>query len=60
MINPLIAPMFPLDAQTGEVKYRDQGDAIFAGGVDLAVACLAQSSSTSSHMWSFDYAKWRS
>ena len=25
-----------LYAQTGETKYRDQGDALFAGGVDLA------------------------
>ncbi len=59
-LNLLIAPMYAfLYAQTGEVKYRDQGDAIFAGGVDLAWLAGAKQFNQS-YMWSFDYVKWRS
>ncbi len=58
-LNLLIAPMYAfLYANTGETKYRDRGDAIFAGGVDLAWLAGAKQFNQS-YWWSFDYVKWR-
>ncbi len=58
-LNLLIAPMYAfLYAQTGETKYRDRGDALFAGGVDLAWLAGAKQFNQN-YWWSFDYVKWR-
>ena len=58
-LNLLIAPMYAfLYANTGETKYRDRGDAIFAGGVDLAWLDGAKQFNQN-YWWSFDYVKWR-
>lgn len=59
-LNLLIAPAFAwLYHQTGEVRFRDRGDQIFAGGV--ANAFLANGKQfNQNYRWSFDYVKWRS
>ena len=59
-LNLLIAPMYAfLYAETGETKYRDQGDAIFSGGVDRAWLNNAKQFNQN-YWWSFDYVLWRS
>ncbi len=59
-LNLLIAPAFAwLYHQTGEVRFRDRGDQIFAGGV--ANAFLGNGKQfDQNYRWSFDYVKWRS
>ncbi|TMI76994.1 MAG: hypothetical protein E6H05_01940 [Bacillati bacterium ANGP1] len=59
-LNLLIAPIYAfLYRQTGETKYRDEGDAIFAGGV--AQAWLGGGKQfDQNYWWSFDYVTWRS
>ena len=59
-LNLLIAPMYAfLYRQTGEAKYREQGDALFAAGVDGSWLDGAKQFNQS-YWWSFDYVKWRS
>ena len=58
-LNLLIAPMYAwLYSQTGEPKYRDQGDALFSGGVDLAWLDGAKQYHQS-YMLSPEYVTWR-
>jgi hypothetical protein len=58
-LNLLIAPMYGwLYQQTGDVKYRDQGDQIFSGGVIGAYLGRGKQW-TQNYRWSFDYVKWR-
>ncbi len=58
-LNLLIAPMYGfLYRQTGEAKYRDQGDALFAGGVDLAWLD-GPKQFNQSYMLSPEYVLWR-
>ena len=58
-LNLLIAPLYAfLYRQTGDLKYRDQGDALFAGGVDLAWLTSAKQFNQN-YWWSFDYVRWR-
>jgi hypothetical protein len=58
-LNLLIAPLYALlYRQTGDSKYRDQGDALFAGGVDLAWLAGAKQFNQN-YWWSFDYVRWR-
>jgi hypothetical protein len=59
-LNLLIAPMYAfLYRQTGEEKYRDQGDALFAGGVRRGWLG-GPKQFNQSYSWSFDYVRWRS
>src|SRR5262249_25347214 len=59
-LNLLIAPMYAfLYRQTGNPRYRDQGDALFAAGVDLAWLA-GPKQFNQNYWWSFDYVKWRS
>jgi hypothetical protein len=55
----LIAPMYGwLYARTGEPRFRDRGDAIFAGGVEMG--SLQQNNQfNQSYRSSFDYVEWR-
>jgi hypothetical protein len=58
-LNLLIAPAFAwLFKQTGDVQYRDQGDAVFAGGVTGAWLDGAKQFNQN-YMWSPDYIRWR-
>lgn len=59
-LNMLIAPAFAwLYHKTGETRFRDRGDQIFAGGV--AGAYLSNGKQfNQNYRWSFDYVKWRS
>ena len=58
-LNLLIAPMYAfLYRQTGETKYRDQGDVLFGGGVDLAWLDGAKQFNQS-YMLSPEYLRWR-
>jgi hypothetical protein len=59
-LNLLIAPAFAwVYVQTGEDKYRDWGDQIFAGGVRRAWLGAAKQFNQN-YAWSFDYVRWRS
>jgi hypothetical protein len=58
-LNLLIAPLYAfLYAQTGEATYREQGDALFAGGVRSAYL-VRDKQFMQSFRWSFDYVRWR-
>ena len=58
-LNLLIAPAYGwLYRQTGDTKYRDQGDAIFAGGARHAWLGTGKHFNQN-YWWSFDYVKWR-
>jgi hypothetical protein len=58
-LNLLIAPAFAwVFKQTGEDKYRERGDAIFAGGVQRAWLDGAKQFNQN-YMWSPDYIRWR-
>jgi hypothetical protein len=58
-LNLLIAPVYAwLYRRTGEVRYREQGDAIFAGGVDQAWLGGGKQFNQN-YRWSFDYVLWR-
>ncbi len=58
-LNLLIAPMYGwLYAQTGAARFRDRGDAVFAGGI--AMASLEQNKIFNQNFRSsFDYVEWR-
>lgn len=58
-LNLLIAPFYGwLYYQTGEIRFRDRGDAIFAGGVTGAY--LGNSKQfNQNYRWSFSYIRWR-
>jgi hypothetical protein len=59
-LNLLIAPAFAwVYSQAGEVKYRDRGDQVFAGGIKGAYLAGAKQFNQN-YMWSFDYVRWRS
>jgi hypothetical protein len=59
-LNLLIVPLYGwVYRKTGEVKYLNWGDSIFASGVQQAF--LAQGKQfNQNYRWSFDYVKWRS
>ena len=58
-LNLLIAPAFAwLYHQTGDIKYRDQGDSVFAGGAKRAWLGTGKHFNQN-YSWSFDYVKWR-
>jgi len=58
-LNLLIAPIYAwLWRQTGDPTYRDQGDALFAGGV-MHAWLDGPKQFNQSYMWSFDYVRWR-
>ena len=58
-LNLLIAPMYAfLYWQTGLTPYRDQADALFAGGVRLAYLANGKHFDQN-YWWSFDYVRWR-
>jgi hypothetical protein len=59
-LNLLIAPAYAwLWRQTGDDKYRERADQIFAGGVKGAWL-EGPKQFNQSYMWSFDYVRWRS
>ena len=59
-LNLLVAPTFAwMYLQTGDTKYRDQGDKVFAGGVRGALLEGGKQFSQN-YRWSFEYVKWRS
>src|SRR6266849_4718948 len=58
-LNLLIAPAYAwLFHQTGDTRYRDEGDAVFAGGVKFAYLGAGKQFDQN-YWWSFDYVKWR-
>jgi hypothetical protein len=58
-LNLLIAPMYAfLYWQTGLTQYRDQADALFAGGVRHAYLEDGKHFDQN-YWWSFDYVRWR-
>jgi hypothetical protein len=58
-LNLLIAPAFAwVHRQTGDAKYAERGDQIFAGGVTQAFLDGAKQFNQN-YRWSFDYVKWR-
>lgn len=58
-LNLLIAPAYAwLYRQTGDSRYRDRGDQIFAGGVKFGFLWSGKHFNQS-YRWSFDYVKWR-
>src|SRR5205085_8568150 len=58
-LNLVIAPAFAWVYQrTGDVTYRDRGDAVFAGGVLNAYLGRGKQFDQN-YSWSFDYVKWR-
>lgn len=59
-LNLIIAPAYAyLYHQTGEQRFLDRGDAIFAGGVRNAFLDNPKQFNQN-YRWSFDYVKWRS
>ncbi len=59
-LNLLIAPAYAwLWQRTGEKKYQERGDQIFAGGVLYAVFWSGKQFSQN-YRWSFNYVQWRS
>ncbi len=65
-LNLIIAPMYAfLYWQTGNTKYRDEADTLFAGGVQRAALGDVNSPSlyakqfNQNYWWSFDYIRWR-
>jgi len=59
-LNLLIAPVYAwLYKETGDPAYRQQADAIFAGGVSLACLECAAKIFHQNYRISFDYLKWR-
>ncbi|MCD6404810.1 MAG: hypothetical protein J7M19_03180 [Planctomycetes bacterium] len=58
-LNLLVAPAYAwVYLQTGDVKYRDRGDKLFAGGVKGAWLDGGKQFSQN-YRWSFHYVKWR-
>jgi hypothetical protein len=59
-LNLLIAPAFAwVYTQTGDPKYRDRSDQVFAGGVKRAWLG-GPKQFNQNYVWSFDYVRWRS
>ena len=59
-LNLLVAPVYAwLWHQTGDPKYRERADQIFAGGVNGAWLVNGKQFNQN-YRWSFDYVKWRS
>jgi hypothetical protein len=59
-LNLLIAPVYGwLYHQTGQVRFRDRGDAIFAGGVTQAYLSNGKQFDQN-YRWSMAYVRWRS
>jgi hypothetical protein len=59
-LNNLIAPLYGfLWAQTGDTKYRDEGDALFAGAAKYAYLD-GNKQFDQNYQFSFDYVAWRS
>ena len=58
-LNLLIAPMYAwLYYQSGEVRFKERGDKIFAGGVNGAYLNGAKQFNQN-YRWSFDFVRWR-
>ena len=58
-LNMLVAPMYGwLYKQTGQQKFRERGDQIFAGGVKFAYLNRGKQFNQNYRL-SFDYVKWR-
>jgi hypothetical protein len=58
-LNLLIAPAYAwMYLRTGDVKYRDRGDQIFAGGVKFAWLD-GEKQFNQNYWWAFDFVKWR-
>ena len=58
-LNLLVAPLYAfLYWQTGDTKYRDEGDQLFAGGAQFAWLAGGKQFDQN-YWWSFDYVKWR-
>ena len=58
-LNLLIAPMYAfLYAETGDPKYRDRADALFAPGVHNAYLAGGKQFNQN-YWWSFDFVRWR-
>ncbi len=58
-LNLLVAPMYGwLWHETGATRFRDRGDAIFAGGVELAGLSRGKTFNQN-YRSSFDYVAWR-
>lgn len=58
-LNLLIAPVYAwIYRRTGDLAYRERGDAIFAGGVAQAWL-LGGKQFNQNYRWSFDYVTWR-
>jgi len=58
-LNLLVAPAYAwVYLKTGETKYRDQGDKLFAGGVRGAWLDGGKMFSQN-YRWSFEFVKWR-
>jgi hypothetical protein len=58
-LNLLIAPAYAwVYSQTGDTKYRDRGDQIFAGGVRKPYLDSGKQFDQN-YFWSFDYLAWR-
>ena len=58
-LNLLVAPIYAwLYLRTRDVKYRDEGDQVFAGGVRKAYLGGGKQFSQS-YRWSFAYVQWR-
>jgi hypothetical protein len=58
-LNLLVAPAYAwIYSQTGDVKYRQQADHIFAGGVRKAFLSNPKQFNQN-YRWSFDYLRWR-
>ncbi len=65
-LNLVIAPLYAfLYWQTGNTKYRDAGDVLFAGGMqhasfgDVNSPSLYAKQFNQNYWWSFDYVRWR-
>jgi hypothetical protein len=58
-LNMMIAPLYGwVFQQTGDVKYRDIGDRLFASGVKRAYLDGGKQF-TQNYRWSFKYLEWR-
>jgi len=58
-LNLLIVPFYGwLYQKTGDLKWRDRGDLVFAGGVEQAYL-VNPKQFNQNYRWSFDYVRWR-
>lgn len=58
-LNLLVAPMYAwIYKETGDTRYRDRADQIFAGGVSQAYLVNAKQFNQN-YRWGFSYLKWR-